>query len=102
MWEHFEQEARTCWCFPFVKCVRFPQNSESVEAPSLDRCTSESSSVTLEWHYNEDDEDLPAFITGYLVTAQEVQPDTLAGGPKAKLPMFFSSGYSTKVEYCSV
>lgn len=65
--------------------------SESVEAPKLDQFTSDSSSVTLEWHYNEDDEAHPAFITGYLVTAQEVQQDTLAGRAKAKLPMFFCS-----------
>ncbi|KAM9394426.1 leukemia inhibitory factor receptor isoform 2-T2 [Pholidichthys leucotaenia] len=32
-----------------------------------------SSSVTLEWRYNEDDPALPAFITGYLVTVQEAQ-----------------------------
>lgn len=35
--------------------------------------------MTLEWHYNEDDEAHPAFITGYLVTVQEVQQDALAG-----------------------
>ncbi|KAM3610502.1 uncharacterized protein V6R79_004825 [Siganus canaliculatus] len=33
------------------------------------QCT--SSSVTLEWHYSEDDPAHPAFITGYLVTVQE-------------------------------
>lgn len=64
-----------------VKSVRFPQNSdsESVAAPSLVNFTSESSSVTLEWRYNEDDQDHPAFITGYLVTVHEAQQDALAG-----------------------
>uniref|UniRef100_A0A3P9P0K2 Leukemia inhibitory factor receptor-like n=1 Tax=Poecilia reticulata TaxID=8081 RepID=A0A3P9P0K2_POERE len=33
-------------------------------------------SVTLEWHYDEDDPGQRAFITGYLVTVQEVQTDT--------------------------
>lgn len=73
-----------------------------MEAPDLDTFTSESSSVTLEWHYNEDDEAHPAFITGYLVTVQEGQQDTLAGGAKAKLPTLFCSGFLTKAEYCSV
>lgn len=54
-----------------------------MQAPNLDKFTSDSSSVTLEWHYNEDDEAHPAFITGYLVTAQDVQQDTLAGRTKA-------------------
>lgn len=61
--------------------------SESVEAPSLVDCTSESSSVTLEWRYDEDNRDHPAFITGYLVTVCKVQQDTPAGGTSAKLPM---------------
>lgn len=60
-----------------------------MEAPNLDKFTSESSSVTLEWYYNEEDEAHPAFITGYLVTAQEVLQDALAGRAKAKLPMLF-------------
>lgn len=72
-----------------AKCVRFSKisYSESVEAPSLADFTSESSSVTLEWRYDEDNRDHPAFITGYLVTARKVQQDTLAGGGSAKLPM---------------
>lgn len=66
--------------------------SESVAAPNLVKFTRESSSVTLEWRYNEDDEVHPAFITGYLVTVQEVQQDALAGCAKEKLPnfLFFS------------
>lgn len=103
-WSLLKQEACACWCFYSVKCVCFPKNSfsESVEAPNLDTFTSESSSVTLEWHYNEDDEAHPAFITGYLVTAQEVQQDALAGWANAKLPMFFCSAFLTKNEYCRV
>uniref|UniRef100_A0A3Q2QCQ8 Leukemia inhibitory factor receptor-like n=1 Tax=Fundulus heteroclitus TaxID=8078 RepID=A0A3Q2QCQ8_FUNHE len=46
-------------------------------------------SVTLEWHYDEDDPAQPAFITGYLVTVQEVASDKLAfnvsvGDPRQK------------------
>lgn len=59
-----------------------------MEAPNPVTFTSESSSVTLEWHYNEDDEAHPAFITGYLVTVQEAQQDALAGCAKARLPNF--------------
>nr|AAR25691.1 class I helical cytokine receptor number 28 [Tetraodon nigroviridis] len=55
----------------------YTQELQSVEAPNLGTFTSDSSSVTLEWHYNEDDEAHPAFITGYLVTVQEVQQNTL-------------------------
>lgn len=64
-----------------------PQNSNSefVAAPSLVNFTSESSSVTLEWRYDQDDLDHPAFITGYLVTVQEARQDTLAGGAMAWL-----------------
>ncbi|KAI4820266.1 hypothetical protein KUCAC02_028250 [Chaenocephalus aceratus] len=40
---------------------------------------STSSSVTLEWSYNEDDPAHTAFITGYLVTGQEAGTDTLPG-----------------------
>ncbi|XP_014324057.2 leukemia inhibitory factor receptor-like isoform X1 [Xiphophorus maculatus] len=36
-------------------------------------------SVTLEWHYDEEDPAQPAFITGYLVTVQEVQTDARLG-----------------------
>ncbi|KAG7239249.1 hypothetical protein INR49_029539 [Caranx melampygus] len=38
---------------------------------------STSSSVTLEWSYNEYDPSHPAFITGYLVTIQELGSNTL-------------------------
>lgn len=67
--------------------ICLPQNSdsESVAAPSLVNFISESSSVTLEWRYDEDDQDHPAFITGYLVTVHEEQQDTLAGGASAKV-----------------
>lgn len=70
-----------------VKSVCFPQNSGSgsVAAPSLVNFTSESSSVTLEWRYDQDDQDHPAFITGYLVTVHEAQQDPLAGGASAKV-----------------
>ncbi|KAI9536996.1 hypothetical protein NQZ68_029124 [Dissostichus eleginoides] len=40
---------------------------------------STSSSVTLEWSYNEDDPAHTAFITGYLVTGQEAGTDTPPG-----------------------
>uniref|UniRef100_A0A3B5KAB1 Fibronectin type-III domain-containing protein n=1 Tax=Takifugu rubripes TaxID=31033 RepID=A0A3B5KAB1_TAKRU len=56
----------------------YTKELQSVAAPSLVNFTSESSSVTLEWRYDEDDRDHPAFITGYLVTVQEAQQDTLA------------------------
>lgn len=36
-------------------------------------------SVTLEWHYDEEDPAQPAFITGYLVTVQKVQTDARLG-----------------------
>lgn len=35
-----------------------------------------SSSVKLEWSYNENDPTLRAFITGYVVTVQEVGSDS--------------------------
>ncbi|XP_028269069.1 leukemia inhibitory factor receptor [Parambassis ranga] len=51
----------------------YSQELKSVQSPSLvEPVHSTSSSVTLEWHYNEDDPTQPAFITGYLVTVQEV------------------------------
>ncbi|KAM6930889.1 leukemia inhibitory factor receptor [Xenentodon cancila] len=51
----------------------YSQELNSVQAPSLvEPVQSSSSSVTLEWCYNEDDPGQPAFITGYLVTVQEV------------------------------
>jgi len=45
---------------------------------------STSSSVALEWHYNEDDPAQPAFITGYLVTVQEVGSDILPDQTESK------------------
>ncbi|XP_027133359.1 leukemia inhibitory factor receptor isoform X3 [Larimichthys crocea] len=56
----------------------YSQELKSVLSPSLVepvQCT--SSSVTLEWHYNEDDPSHPAFITGYLVIVQEEESDIL-------------------------
>ncbi|XP_059192738.1 leukemia inhibitory factor receptor [Centropristis striata] len=51
----------------------YSQELKSVQAPRLvEPVLSTSSSVTLEWSYNEDDPAQPAFITGYLVTVQEV------------------------------
>ncbi|XP_006790156.1 leukemia inhibitory factor receptor isoform X2 [Neolamprologus brichardi] len=51
----------------------YSQEFNSVQRPSLvEPVQSTSSSVTLEWHYNEDDPAQPAFIMGYLVTVQEV------------------------------
>ncbi|XP_034547122.1 leukemia inhibitory factor receptor isoform X2 [Notolabrus celidotus] len=56
------------------------QEHKSVPSPSLVKpVQSTSSSVTLEWRYNEDDAAHPAFITGYLVTVEEVGSDTLSG-----------------------
>lgn len=65
-----------------------------MRSPSLVEPASASSSVTLEWRYNEDDQAHPAFITGYLVTGQEVAYDTLPGHAsmcRVKLAMFFIS-----------
>ncbi|XP_074527018.1 leukemia inhibitory factor receptor [Halichoeres trimaculatus] len=56
------------------------QELKSVPSPRLvEPVQSTSSSVTLEWHYNEDDAAQPAFITGYLVTVQAVGSDKLSG-----------------------
>ncbi|XP_041855246.1 leukemia inhibitory factor receptor [Melanotaenia boesemani] len=58
----------------------YSQELKSVQSPSLVYpVQSTSSSVTLEWHYNEDDPALPAFIIGYLVKVQEVGSDMLPG-----------------------
>ncbi|KAK9523056.1 hypothetical protein VZT92_019485 [Zoarces viviparus] len=54
----------------------YSQELQSVKSPSLvEPVQSTSSSVTLEWRYDEDDPAHPAFITGYLVTVQEVGSD---------------------------
>lgn len=66
-------------------------SEESVQSPSLVEPASASSSVTLEWRYNEDDQAHPAFITGYLVTVKEVAHNMLpghAGMCRLKLAMF--------------
>ncbi|XP_044051060.1 oncostatin-M-specific receptor subunit beta isoform X2 [Siniperca chuatsi] len=58
----------------------YSQELKSVKSPSLvEPVQKTSSSVTLEWRYDEDDPAHPAFITGYLVTVQEVGSDTLPG-----------------------
>uniref|UniRef100_A0A3P9BW38 Leukemia inhibitory factor receptor n=1 Tax=Maylandia zebra TaxID=106582 RepID=A0A3P9BW38_9CICH len=59
----------------------YSQEFNSVQRPSLvEPVQSTSSSVTLEWHYNEDDPAQPAFIMGYLVTVQEVGSVLLPDG----------------------
>ncbi|XP_060894548.1 leukemia inhibitory factor receptor isoform X1 [Labrus mixtus] len=56
------------------------QELKSVPSPSLvGLVRSTSSSVTLEWFYSEDDASHPAFITGYLITVQELGSVTLSG-----------------------
>ncbi|XP_036954638.1 oncostatin-M-specific receptor subunit beta isoform X1 [Acanthopagrus latus] len=58
----------------------YSQELKFVQSPSLvEPVQSTSSSVTLEWRYDVDDPAHPAFITGYLVTVQEVAPDTPLG-----------------------
>ncbi|XP_026177146.1 oncostatin-M-specific receptor subunit beta [Mastacembelus armatus] len=58
----------------------YSQELKSVQSPSLvGPAQSTSSSVTLEWHYNEDNPAHSAFITGYLVTVQEVGSEILPG-----------------------
>lgn len=74
----------------FLKTTSF--SSESVQCPSLvEPVQITSSSVTLEWHYNEEDPAHPAFITGYLVMVHEVGSDKLpgraAGGCRGKIPV---------------
>ncbi len=70
--------------FDWLFLTSFPKttffSSESVNSPTVvEPVQSTSSSVTLEWHYNEDDPAHPAFITGYQVTVQEIGSDTLPG-----------------------
>ncbi|CAJ1069255.1 leukemia inhibitory factor receptor isoform X1 [Xyrichtys novacula] len=56
------------------------QELKSVPSPTLmEPVQSTSSSVTLEWSYREDDTAYPAFISGYLVTVQEVRSDRQSG-----------------------
>ncbi|XP_022621028.1 leukemia inhibitory factor receptor-like isoform X3 [Seriola dumerili] len=58
----------------------YSQELQAVHQPSVVKpVQSTPSSVTLEWHYNEDDPAHPAFITGYLVTVQEVGSNTRPG-----------------------
>ncbi|XP_024860896.2 oncostatin-M-specific receptor subunit beta isoform X2 [Kryptolebias marmoratus] len=61
----------------------YSQELNSVQSPSLkESARTTSSSITLEWFYDEDDPAQPAFITGYLVTVQEVGPETRLGQTK--------------------
>ncbi|XP_041642417.1 leukemia inhibitory factor receptor-like isoform X2 [Cheilinus undulatus] len=59
------------------------QELQSVLPPSLVELVQRtSSSVTLEWRFNENDASHPAFITGYFISVQEVQEvgtDKLSG-----------------------
>ncbi|XP_007563592.1 leukemia inhibitory factor receptor isoform X2 [Poecilia formosa] len=56
------------------------QESRYVEPPRIIQPVKRTyTSVTLEWHYDEDDPAQRAFITGYLVTVQEVQTDARLG-----------------------
>ncbi|XP_008283146.1 leukemia inhibitory factor receptor isoform X2 [Stegastes partitus] len=56
----------------------YSEELKSVQTPhAVEHVRSTSSSVTLEWLYNEDDPAQPAFITGYLVTVQEAGSDTM-------------------------
>ncbi|GLD54248.1 leukemia inhibitory factor receptor-like isoform X1 [Lates japonicus] len=51
----------------------YSQELKAVQSPSLvEPVQITSSTVTLEWHYNEADPSHPAFITGYLVIVQEI------------------------------
>lgn len=64
-------------------------SSEFVKSPGLiEPIQSTSSSVTLEWSYNEDDPAHLGFITGYLVTAQEVGAAGRKGSYCGSLPPF--------------
>nr|XP_029494524.1 leukemia inhibitory factor receptor-like isoform X2 [Oncorhynchus nerka] len=50
----------------------YSQELKPVQSPSLvEPIRTTSSSVTLEWHYHEDDHSHPGFITGYLVTVHK-------------------------------
>ncbi|PWA15728.1 hypothetical protein CCH79_00009066, partial [Gambusia affinis] len=56
------------------------QERTSVQPPRIIEPVKRTyASVTLEWHYDEEDPAQPAFITGYLVTVQEVQTDARLG-----------------------
>uniref|UniRef100_A0A3P8TEF7 Fibronectin type-III domain-containing protein n=1 Tax=Amphiprion percula TaxID=161767 RepID=A0A3P8TEF7_AMPPE len=56
----------------------YAKELKSVQAPRLvEPVQSTSSSMTLEWRYNENDQ--PAFITGYLVTVQEMHSQINTG-----------------------
>lgn len=62
----------------FLKTTFF--SLDFVQSPTLvEPVQSTSSSVTMEWRYSEDDPAHSAFVTGYLVTVQEVGTDTLPG-----------------------
>ncbi|XP_072243660.1 leukemia inhibitory factor receptor isoform X2 [Leuresthes tenuis] len=85
----------------------YSQELTSVQSPGLvEPVQSTSSSVALEWRYNEDDPAQPAFITGYLVTVQEVGSDILPGQTEMADPLQKSvtiKGLRQNQEYtCSV
>ncbi|XP_041793411.1 leukemia inhibitory factor receptor [Chelmon rostratus] len=64
----------------------YSQELNFVQSPTLvEPVQSTSSSVTMEWRYSEDDPAHSAFVTGYLVTVQEVGTDTLPGHHPANL-----------------
>lgn len=63
-------------------------SSDSVQSPSLVQPVQKtSSSVTLEWSYNEADHAHPAFITGYLVKVQDGLLGRAASGCRGNLPV---------------
>lgn len=66
---------------------------ETVQPPSLLEPLIASSSVTLEWWYNEDDRSHPAFITGYFATVHKVEHDK---------PLDHASMYITSKVFFSV
>ncbi|KAM8885085.1 LOW QUALITY PROTEIN: leukemia inhibitory factor receptor [Spinachia spinachia] len=68
-----------------LQCVTPPRLIEPVQRTS--------SSVTLEWSYSEDDPTHPGFVTGYLVTAQEVG----AGGGEDPFNIFVADPCSKSV-----
>ncbi|XP_070761070.1 leukemia inhibitory factor receptor [Enoplosus armatus] len=62
------------------KQTGYSQEFNSVQSPNpVELVQSTSSSVTLEWRYDEDEPTHPAFITGYQVTVQEVGSEMLPG-----------------------
>uniref|UniRef100_A0A3Q1EKW3 Leukemia inhibitory factor receptor-like n=1 Tax=Acanthochromis polyacanthus TaxID=80966 RepID=A0A3Q1EKW3_9TELE len=79
----------------------YSKELKPVQAPRLvEPVQSTSSSVTLEWRYNENDPTHPAFITGYLVTVQELFNMSVADPLKKSVTI---DGLKQNQEYvCSV